>query len=55
MALGSAKTQDLISLCCQILLDQEGTYFISHKLAQNIKKKLVIRVEDYQRYSQNKL
>lgn len=39
------EPKNIIGYCCQILLDEEGAYYVSKKLATSIKDKLTIRRE----------
>lgn len=47
MVLGPMCSSDLIGLCCQILLDEEGAYYISSKFVRSIKTRLTIKIEHY--------
>lgn len=45
ISFNAIESKNVIGYCCQILLDEEGTYYISKKLASGIKDRLTIRRE----------
>ena len=42
-------SEEKIGLCSQILTDQEGVYYTSQKVVLDIKTKLDIRIDEYER------
>jgi hypothetical protein len=47
LAFDLLRSEDIIGFCCQLLVDTEGSYYISQKLIIETKMKLSMRIEEY--------